>query len=113
MEGADLPVPASVFASAGEKILRKSAVGSVFIADRRFRGLFGATPTVCSRIWALINCTVPAGGVPKHLLWALIFLKVYSTEHVHSALTNIDEKTFRKLFWTFVGLLSRLKVVRT
>ena len=33
---------------------------------------------------------------PKHLLWTLMFLKLYMVENVCSTLSQVDEKTYRK-----------------
>ena len=38
---------------------------------------------------------LPINALRKHLLLALIFLKIYVTGHVNSLLTNADQKTFR------------------
>jgi hypothetical protein len=48
----------------------------------------------------------------KHLLWALVFLKVYATEEIHCAIAgwpNAD--TFRKYSWYFVRKISELEDV--
>lgn len=79
---------------------------------RVFRSFYGCSPQVCSKIWSLIEKTAPVASRPKHLLWCLLFLKRYNTEHVNSAITHVDEKTFRGWVWIFVRLLADLKVVR-
>ena len=48
--------------------------------DRDFRALFGVGANICSIVWNL--CDFPIGTEPKHLLWALLFLKVNGTESV-------------------------------
>lgn len=53
----------------------------------------------------------PLSSRPVHLLWALLFLKVYGSEHTHRMIANVDEKTFRKWSWCFVHLLSDIDVV--
>lgn len=77
---------------------------------RKFRSFFGVSPNVCTIIWHSID-EIPSGANPVHLLWCLVFLKRYNTEHINAALVNADEKTFRLWTWTFVELLSKLKVV--
>ena len=86
---------------------RSKAVG-----DRRFRGLFGTTPAVCSRLWFLVLPNAPEKSRPADLLWALLFLKVYACEYVNAIVAGVDEKTFRKWSWCFVKLLSEVKQVR-
>jgi hypothetical protein len=67
--------------------------------------LIGTSYEVCSELWNLISPTEIEnliGGHPKHLLWALLFLKCYCTE-------PIDGKTFRKWAWLFVSAMAGLK----
>jgi hypothetical protein len=85
--------------------------GSKRTGDRRFRAMFGCLPGHCAILWNTINDEHPIGGEPKHLLYALMFLKVYGTEHVHSSIAKCDEKTFRKWAWAYVELLSNMDIV--
>lgn len=78
---------------------------------RRFISFFGVSPIVCEKAWFLLKNLRPAGAKPEHLLWALIFLKQYNTEHVNHSITRVDEKTFRKWIWIFIDLLAEMDVV--
>jgi hypothetical protein len=82
----------------------------------RWAAFFGTTSVVASHIWGLIETSV-VGAQPKHLLWALVFLKVYApSEKVHCRLVgNPDEKTFRKYSWMIIKAIQSLKsqIVRT
>ena len=75
---------------------------------RRFREFFGVSPVICSTVWETLLSTqsIPSSGKPCHLLWALLFLKRYLTEHVMSSIIGADEKTIRKWIWSFVYALS-------
>jgi hypothetical protein len=82
----------------------------------RFRTFFGTSPDVCARIWLLIDpyATMPTGVQLFHLLWALMFLKLYCAESVLATLAgagqkSVDEKTFRKWCWLFVNEINHLK----
>lgn len=82
--------------------------------NRKFRSLFGTSPLVCSKVWNKLNdesVNTRSEGEPKHLLWALILLKTYSTEHVMRSILGADEKSLRKWVWYYVSLLASLKVV--
>ncbi|KAG9399900.1 hypothetical protein AC1031_011321 [Aphanomyces cochlioides] len=68
---------------------------------RRFKSMFGVSPSIASILWKDLQPT-PSDAKPCHLLWALLFLKVYATEHVHAALCQVDEKTFRKWTWIMI-----------
>ena len=80
--------------------------------NRRFRANFGTTVRVCVMLWDRIGRKRPPGARQEHLLWALLFLKTYGTEHVNSMICSVDEKTFRKWSWKFVILLAELRIVR-
>ena len=63
-------------------------------------------------LWNKIRLQGPieSGGKPKHLLWALVHLKVYSTLEIHCALVAWPSaKTFAKWSWYFVKNISELK----
>jgi len=78
---------------------------------RKFRSFYGISPEVFATLWKLIR-NKPEGSEPKHLLWCMLFLKNYNTEHVNTAITKVDEKTFRLWTWRFVNLLAQLNVVK-
>lgn len=109
-EGDDF-VSAQHFVVLGAQLLQRAPSLSAVDDHRRFRALFGASPRVCFLLWSLLCGLCPPQGKPVHMLWALMFLKVYATEHVHAALAGVDEKTFRKWQWKFVKLLASLKLV--
>ena len=77
---------------------------------RRWASNFGTTPAVCVFLWKEIDPlnSMPRGAQPKHLLWALYFLKVYPTEEQAVSL-DADEKTFRKWSEHFVMAISFLE----
>ena len=56
--------------------------------------------------------SLPKQASPVHLLWSLMFLKVYASEHINSMIAEVDEKTFRKWTWKFIRLLADLSAVR-
>lgn len=75
-------------------------------AIRRFRSVFGTSPLVCAKLWIALNDHHET-SVPVHLLYALTFLKLYQTEHVHRIICDgVDEKTFRKYAWKYVYLMA-------
>ena len=51
------------------------------------------------------------GARPEHLLWALLFLKLYELEPVNASLARCDEKTFRKWSWLFVEAIGDLDYI--
>lgn len=79
--------------------------------DKKIRGHFGASIAIITAIWNEIEASVDApGAMPKHLLWALVFLKIYASEEVHCRLVGwTDSDTFRKWSWYFVEKIADLK----
>lgn len=64
---------------------------------RVFRSLYGVFPHHCSFIWSFSYRKVRKSPSPIHLLWSLIFLKVYHTKSFNSSITGAGPKTFRKM----------------
>ena len=103
------------FEDAASKILKKSKNCNLHSMDCRFRQHFGTTSAISQKIWQKLDPleTIEKehkGVKIKHLLWALLFMKTYSKESVHSSLVGgVDEKTFRKWAWIFVEAISYLE----
>ena len=80
--------------------------------DRSFHALFGCSCVVAYSLWQHLvsNTLVPAGGSMTHLLWSLMFLKVYPTEDALKRLTGgADQKTTRKWIDLFLDAIARLQ----
>ena len=65
------------------------------VQSRRFRSFFGVTPHVCTVISQKILIERSILVVPEHLLWSLLYLKIYVNEHVLASMAGVDEKTYR------------------
>src|SRR5688500_819193 len=69
---------------------------SSVIACRQFCSAFGCTPLICKHLWEKIALTnflhMHQSALPKHLLYALIFLKQYNSKLVNVAITRADKK---------------------
>lgn len=67
-----------------------------------FKSHFGTTPGVCAFVWNAI-AQHSAGAEFYHLLWALMFIKIYASEAVLKGKAGVqDEKTLTK--WTWIVL---------
>jgi len=94
------------------KIALKRPVGSQSETEyRRFRSHFGASPSVCSKLWGKLTACglVPKSTRPIHLLWALLFLHLCDSEEVSAGLVGADEGTYRDWVWLVVGAIAELK----
>jgi hypothetical protein len=69
---------------------------------RQFRSHFGTSPGTCAICWNYIEHILPKKMVYTHLLWALLFLKVYATESVLASKCDCDVKTYREKVWIVV-----------
>lgn len=76
---------------------------------RRFRANYGTSPGVCAILWNLIKPVLPRWFKFPHLLWGLIFLKVYATESVIAPKLGVDEKTYRDYVWPVVKAIASVK----
>ena len=60
--------------------------------QRRFLSAFGVSPLTTFNLWLKLMPCLPKSEQPKHLLWALLFLKKYNTEHIYAGIAKVDEK---------------------
>ena len=89
---------------------RAQALGIANIRnDAVYRQFFGLSPELTNLVWDLLSSpTIHSRFLPKHLLWALMFLKQYANEGVLSGLAKVTPKTFHKWVWIVIyGLCSR------
>jgi len=116
-----MPVSEDQMKRLGAAIMSRDPEGrseAVFLA--RFLSFFGVDPAVAVEVWDMLE--VPFfdldgdlnGALPKHLLWALLFLKKHGDESEMATLAGgsdgaIDEKTFRKWQTIFVNRIASLK----
>jgi len=94
------------------RFLRNNAQVDGKAIQRDEKSLFGVSSLVAYAVWESIYISLPNSSQPEHLLWALIFLKTYSSERTHSLIAQCDPKTFRKRSWEFVMYISNLTTVR-
>jgi len=72
---------------------------------RDFREFFGCLPTIFLALWNLLYTLdlLPEGGTIEHLLWTLMFMKIYPKRKQMSALCGgVDKDTWAK--WVFIFL---------
>ena len=80
------------------------------VEEERFNAYFGVSPFVCTIIWKALCAKGlrPQGGCMFHLLWALMFMKLYTNEKVLSGLAGTNPKTFSKWSRQFVRAIALL-----
>jgi hypothetical protein len=84
-------------------------VGVQVVEDRLVKEYFGVSATIVLVIWNLLDehDLIPKKGEIKHLLWTLVFLKIYPKQGLVCSLVGgtkgaIDPKKFRKWVWKFI-----------
>ena len=81
--------------------------------ERRFKSLFGERVYVFATLWSLLdpfNYKTMNNVETKHILWTLMFLKLYGKEINFCSLSGgCDEKTFRKWVWKMIFEISDLE----
>lgn len=78
--------------------------------DRRFRAHFGCSVVVATTVWNHIHENLKETTKPKHLLWGLLFIKVYASQDVHCRIVGWpDPKTFRNWSWYILEKVAGLK----
>ena len=79
--------------------------------DRRFCAIFGCGPLVALVLSGMVltEPMVVSGATVVHMLWALMFLKVYGNETTMSTMAGVDEKTFQKWAWVLIEAISDLE----
>lgn len=115
-----IPVTEEQFKRLGGEIMCRDPEGrseAVFLT--RFLSFFGVYPALVVQLWDMIQVPFIHDGdlshaQPKHILWALLFLKKYGDESEMAALCGaekgaVDEKTFRKWRTIFVKRIASLK----
>jgi hypothetical protein len=93
-------------------------VGAATTETRHFREFFGTSVLVVEKVWELLerDSLLPEGGHPKHLLWALHFMKVYPKQSpgcsaVGASAGAVNPKTHRKWVWAFLDAVANLDYV--
>jgi hypothetical protein len=80
------------------------------LADEKARAFFGAPTAVITTLWNDLESELEDAAMPKHLLWGLLFMKVYASEAVHCALVGWPcRTTFRKWSWYFIEKIALLE----
>ena len=76
--------------------------------ERLFIAYFGTTALVCSHVWSLIfpDISHHRRVSPTHLLWTLMFMKIYASTDVMSGIARCNPTTFQKWVWRILPALA-------
>ena len=96
------------FINHGMKLMNRHTMGGRKVFDRRFKAFFGVKPMAVVIVWRLLKkkkwfeTKMSTEPNKEHLLWAMRFMKSYSTEEIHAAEVQKNEKTWRKWTWLYL-----------
>ena len=81
--------------------------------EATFKSHFGTLPGVCAFVWDKIHRHC-APSEFYHLLWALLFIKTYSTESVLKGKVGVrDEETYMTHTWRVLFSISNFSLTRS
>jgi hypothetical protein len=90
-------------------------IGTDEMEARHFREFFGTSVLIVEKVWNLLerDSLLPERCNPKHLLWALHFMKVYPKQSsgclaVGASDGAVDPKTHKKWVWAFIDAITEL-----
>ena len=75
---------------------------------KTFVSFYGCSPEIVTDLGLRLESKKPKGDHNKHLLWALFWLKSYTSFAVVSATFRVAEKTANKWIWLMVRAISTL-----
>ena len=106
------PITTDTIAAVAEPFIRRAVDIEKVTHVRIFNEHFGVTPWVTACVWNRLvhHDIVPSKAYPKHLLWALLFFKVYSTEHVHCSICQTTPETYRNWVRAMMVALNQLEL---
>ena len=75
------------------------------------RAHIGVSFLVCADLWRRLedSNSLPTKAQPKHLIWALIKLRMNNTSKQTSVMFKADEKTVRKWVWMMLEAIVSIK----
>ena len=85
------------------KLMNRHTMGGRTVFDRRFKAFFGVKPMAIVIVWRFskkkkwFGKDMPTESNKEHLLWAMRFMKSYSTEEIHAAEVQKNEKNMAKM----------------
>lgn len=106
------PMSPLAFLNLGIRVIRHEPNQRCHASEiKTFRAFFGVSPSTCSILWSKVwqLNVAPGGARPCHLLWALMFLTVYSSEEVLSNIVGVHKQTFEEWTSTMIKTIARLK----
>jgi len=111
VDDVDWEAEARVIQNRGSRV-----VGTTDMESRLFREFFGTSVDAVEIVWDLLarDDLLHEKGHPKHLLWALHFMKTYPKQGpgccvVGASAGAVDPKTFRKWVWAFIKAIAELE----
>jgi hypothetical protein len=86
---------------------------SIAAVDQIFISHYGSCVTMCTMIWdkVILSGECLPSQKPDHLFWALLYMKVYSTQRVMCTMVKTTRPTFNKHVHHIIYIMSKFPMV--
>ena len=100
----DLKYTAQTLEAMGARIATRGAKAK--ITDRQFIAFYNRTPLEVEDLWVMCRPKILATTMPKHLFWALMYMKLYPPADVMTVLLNVSFPTWDKWVWIWIEAIA-------
>ena len=106
-----LKLTEEAFLHLGTQVITKATTRDSSVDDRTYKAFFGVSAGIVAECWEAIECSLPKGKHPKHILWALLFMKLYLPEDATIAILGTSKPTMRKWVWTVIRAIAGTDII--
>ena len=99
---------ASKFRVAANHIIGINRFGRKELSERDWHHHFGVSIDTCCKLWYL--CEFPKKTKHKHVLWALMLMRLYDNNVTLSASVKCSPKTFSKWTKIVIEVISKQRI---
>lgn len=76
------------------------------LSQRQFSAMYGRTPDEAYELWEMCGPDILPKTYPKHLFWALMFMKLYLTFDAMGILLDTSLPTLQKWIWKWIEAIA-------
>jgi hypothetical protein len=99
-------ITAQTFETLAAQIATRSKGAEIvnWLDERVMKAFYGTDANVMCDLWQ--RCRRPSKTEPKHLLWTLMYMKLYCPEDVMTILCSTSKCTFLKWIWLWIEAIA-------
>ena len=76
------------------------------LSDRQFGAFYNRTPEEVADLWEMCIPKIESATQPKHLFWALMYMKLYLPSDVMTILLDVSYPTWDKWVWIWIEAIA-------